>query len=243
MGRDPYSWTELRLPENDLADLVIAFASPLIDRLGPAPALDDARAAVEQAVTFWNASVLAEKHWPRPRPKALSTLKKQMREASREEAALFDLLKKRWREHWLDPRMVETWTYEPDAKGVPRFTCTFELPERVRAQVPPPAEKRIAIGGKFLDEVRISLDASTTLSFPVDRHRGVVNADGSATVRAMAPSALQLFADGTLPPIGGAPVEVVGGGRALGPMVLASLAASGEQYNTATLVFRPATSA
>jgi hypothetical protein len=61
------------------------------------------------------------------------------------------------REHWLDPRLVESWTYEPDAAGMPRLVCTMGLPEGVRAELPPPAEKRIAIGGKFLDELQISL--------------------------------------------------------------------------------------
>lgn len=61
--RDPYSWTVVRLPERDLAELVLEFAAPLLERLGPAPALDDARAAVALAVSFWNASVLASKRW------------------------------------------------------------------------------------------------------------------------------------------------------------------------------------
>ena len=34
---------------------------------------------------------------------------------------------------------------------------------------------------------------------PVERHRGVVGDDGTATVYTMMPSALQLFAEGRLP--------------------------------------------
>ena len=164
------------------------------------------------------------------------------RAASREDAAKFDLLSERWREHWLDPRLVESWTYEPNGAGVPRLECTMCLPEGVRAEVPPPAEKRIAIGGKFLDEVQISQGANTVLSFPVDRHRGVVGDDGIATVYAMMPSALKLFAEGRLPCVGGEPVEVAIGSRQLGPMVLTEIRCGGEnnRLDIAVLVFRRA---
>ena len=59
--RDPNSWTVVPLPERELAELVLELAAPLLERLGPAPAIDDARATVALAVTFWNASVLASK--------------------------------------------------------------------------------------------------------------------------------------------------------------------------------------
>ncbi len=123
--RDRNSWTIVRLPERDLADIVFELAAPLLERLGLAPAIDDARAAVALAFTFWNACVLASKRWAYPRVKELSALKKRLRgrQASRNDAATFDLLAERWREHWLDPRLVESWTYEPDAAGVPRDCC------------------------------------------------------------------------------------------------------------------------
>jgi hypothetical protein len=242
--RTPNSWTVVPLPERDLSEVVFELVTPLLDRLGSAPAVDDARAAVALAVTFWNASVLASKQWEHPRVKELNALKKSMRgrAASREDAATFDLLAERWREHWLDPRLVESWTYEPDAAGVPRLVCTMGLPEGVRAEAPPPAEKRVAIGGRFLDEVHISLGGNTSLSFPVDRHRGAVGDDGTATVHAMMPSALKLFAEGRLPRIGGEPVEVIVGGRKLGRMVLTEVRCGGEnyRYDVAVLVFRPA---
>jgi hypothetical protein len=135
--RDPYSWTVVRLPERDLSELVLELAAPMLERLDPAPAVDDARAAVAMAVSFWNANVLASKRWAYPRVKELNALKKRMRgrAAAREDAATFDLLAERWREHWLDPRLVESWTYEPDAAGVPRLVCTTGLPEGVRAEV------------------------------------------------------------------------------------------------------------
>ncbi len=165
------------------------------------------------------------------------------RQAPRDDAATFDLLTERWREHWLDPRLVTSWTYEVDAAGVPRLLCTMGLPDGVRAETPPPAEKRVAIAGKFLDEARIAQGGNPLLSFPVDRHRGVIGEDGTATVYAMMPSALQLFAEGSLPRVGGSPIEVDIGGRKLGPMVLTEVRCGGENYrhDIAVLVFRTAT--
>jgi len=125
---------------------------------------------------------------------------------------------------------------------VRHLACTVGLPDDVRADLPPPVEKRIAVGGKFLDEVQISLGGNTALGFPVDRHHGVVGEDGTATVYAMMPSALQLFAEGRLPRVVGAPVEIAIGGRKLGPMVLTEIRCGGENYrhDIAVLVFRPA---
>ena len=58
----------------------------------------------------------------------------------------------------------------------------------------------------------------------------------------MMPSALQLFAEGCLPRQGAERVEVVIGGRKLGPMVLAKVACGGEnlRHDIAVLVFEPA---
>jgi hypothetical protein len=241
--RDPHSWTVVRLPGRDLAETVLEFAAPTIERLGPAPSLEDERGAIELAVAFWNASVLASKRWEHPRVKELNELKKRMRgrQATPGDAATFDLLSGRWREHWLDPRLVESWTYDADAAGVRRFVCTMGLPDGVKADVPPPIEKRIAIGGRFLDEVRIAQGGNASLSFPVDRHRGVIGEDGTVTVHAMMPSALQLFAEGRLPRVGSDPTEIVVGGRQLGPMVLAEVHCGGEnlRHDIAVLVFKP----
>jgi len=103
-------------------------------------------------------------------------------------------------------------------------------------------EKRIAIGGQFLDEVKIRLDATSYLSFPVENHRGVVGSDGFATIHARMPTALQLFAEGRLPPAGGPPVEVIVGGKPLGPMLLSEVrcVSNGGHHDVAELVFRPA---
>ncbi|HEX7478483.1 MAG TPA: hypothetical protein VF331_11795 [Polyangiales bacterium] len=242
--RDPYSWTVVRLPERDLAELVFELAAPLLERLGPAHSIEDARGAIELAVAFWNANVLASKCWEHPSVKALNDLRKRMRgrQAAPGDAATFDLLAERWREHWLDPRLVESWTYDANEAGARRFVCTMGLPDGVRVEVQPPMEQRVAVGGKFLDEVQIRQSATSYLSFPVHRHRGVVGDDGIATVYAMMPSALQLFAEGRLPRVGGEPVELVIGGRKLGPMVLTEVRCGGENYqhDIAELVFRPA---
>lgn len=127
-----------------------------------------------------------------------------------------------------------------DAAGELRLVSTTGLPDGVRAEVQPPLEQRIAIGGTFLDDVRIPQGDNTLLSFPANRHRGVLAEGGAAKVHAMMPAALQLLADGRLPPIGQGPIEVAIGGRSLGPMVLAEIRCGGQSHDIAILVFRPA---
>lgn len=70
----------------------------------------------------------------------------------------------------------------------------------------------------------------------------MIGDDGTVTVHAMMPSALQLFAEGRLRRVGGDPVEVVVGGRKLGMMVLAEVRCGGENYrdDVAILVFKHA---
>lgn len=243
--RDPHSWTEVRLPERDLADSILDLAAPLLERQGPAPAIEMVREALGLAVTFWNVSVSASLYWGDPRPKPLAELRQRMhgRKATPVEKATFDSLTERWRQSFtLDPRLVDSWTYEADERGLPRLRCEMCLPGGVRAMVPPPLEKRISIGGKFLDEVRIKLDARSQLGFPVERHRGVQGEGGIVTVEAMMPTALQLFAEGRLPRLGGGPVEVILGGHELGPMLLAEVRCGGSMHHdVAVLVFKPMT--
>lgn len=235
VSSDSYTTTVVRLPERELAEVVLELAQPVIEKLGTRRSPDDVRAALELVVTFWNASVLASRRWERPSRKALTELKRLMR--GRDDLALFDVLTERWRPFSLDPRLVESWTYELGPEGTVRLVCAMALPGGVRAHVPPPAEKRIAIGGAFLDDVRIEQGPSTLLGFPVHRHRAALAEDGTVTVFAMMPTALQLLADGRLPRIGGGAVEVAIGGRALGPMVLTAVRSAGESHDTAVLVF------
>lgn len=139
--RSPNSWTCVRLPERELAASVLELAGPLLERLGSAPSLEEARAAIDLAVTFWNASVSASKLWDDPRPGALRALQARMRgrQAAPGEVATFDLLRERWRTRFeLDPRLVRSWTYEADAEGVTRLVCETGLPDGVRAEVPRP---------------------------------------------------------------------------------------------------------
>ncbi|MBN1608408.1 MAG: hypothetical protein JW940_17385 [Polyangiaceae bacterium] len=243
-SRDPYSWTSVRLPDRDLAESLLDLAAPLLARLGPEPSIQSARSVIELTVTFWNASVQASQFWGRRRPKALNELRVRMRgkQAGPDDRATFDLLSERWRKsHLFDPRLVDSWTYESDDRGGLRLTCKMGLPDGVRAEVPPPIEKRISISGKHLDEVQIRLGADSYLRFPVERHSGVIAEDGTATVHAMMPSVLQLFAEGRLPPVGGNSVDIVIGGRQLGPMVLHEIRCGGDalSHDTAVLVFKP----
>lgn len=242
-GLQTYSYTSVRLPERDLAESVLELAGTVLERLGPSPSTDATRAAIELAITFWNASVLASPIWTRRRVKELRELRKRMQGGVTPagDASLFDELTERWKQHFtLEPRLVDGWTYEAGGDGGPRLECTMSLPEGVRAMVPPPIEKRISIGGRFLDEVLIRLTATSSLQFPVDRHRGFIADDGTATVHAKMQTALQLFAEGRLSPLGGAPVSLAIGRRDLGPMVLAEVRCGGDDalHDVAVLVFK-----
>lgn len=71
----------------------------------------------------------------------------------------------------------------------------------------------------------------------------MIGDDGTATVYAMMPSALKLFAEGWLPRVAGDAVEVAIGGRKLGPMVLTEVRCGGGEnfrHDIAVLVFRRA---
>jgi hypothetical protein len=246
--RDPYTRTVVRLPERDIADSILQLAAPLLEPLGPTPPSDDVRHAIELAVSVWNAHVAASQLWGDPRPKALSELRKAMcgKQARTGAAEAFELLSDRWRaEFSLDPRFVEAWSFEANSGGDHRLVCEMALPHGVEAEVPPPVEKRIAIDGQYLDEVRVRQGATSFLSFPVESHRGEVGSDGVATIQAKMPTALQLFADGHVLRVGGAPVEVTIGGKPLGPMVLSEVrcASNGAYHDVAVLVFRQATGA
>lgn len=245
--RDPYSRTVVRLPERDLAESILDLASPLLAGAGPAASIDATRDAIALAIAVWNAQVAATKVWGVPRPKALTELRKRTRgaQAAPGDAARFEQLSERWRKSFMfDPRLVRSWTYDADEQGAPRLVCEMGLPDGVEAEVPPPIEKRISIDGQFLDEVRIRLDATSLLGFPVDNHRATVADDGTATIHARMPAALQLFAEGHLRRVGGDPVDVAVGGRQLGAMVLTELRCGGEsgRHDVAVLVFKPTTS-
>jgi hypothetical protein len=192
----------------------------------------------ELAIGVWNAHVLASKFWGNPKSKALV----QLRKAVSDDLASFQLLADRWREDFeLDPRLVSDWSFDLPDRGRLRLRCETALPDGVEAQVPAPIEKRIAIDGRFLDEVRIRQSATAYLLYPIEHHRGVVGADGAATIRAKMASVAQLFAEGVLPPMNDRPVEVRIGVQKLGAMVLRELSCAGDfgRNDVAVLVFRP----
>lgn len=240
--RDPHTRFVVRLPERDLSESILHLAEPLLQPLGPRPAPDEARRAIELAVNLWNAHVTASLYWGDPRPRPLAALRKAMR--GNELAATFEQLSARWRNEFvLDPRLVGEWSFDASDDGRHHLVCAMALPAAVEAHVPPPAEKRIAIGGKFLDEVRIRQTATSNLSFPVESHRGSVGADGVVTIYAKMPTIVQLFAEGLLTRLGGTPVDVMVGGKNLGSMVLSQLGCTGDggHHDIAVLVFRRAT--
>jgi hypothetical protein len=239
--RDPYTRTVVRLPERALSESILHLAAPLLDPPGPAQSSDEVHRALELAIKTWNVHVMASPLWGRPRPKPLADLRRTM-PASSGLAESFALLSARWRtEFSLDPRLVGEWSFEETEPGRRHLVCRTALPEGVEAEVPPPAEKRIAIAGRFLDEVRIHLGGTSFLSFPVENHRGDIHADGAVTVEAKMPTVVALFADGALKPVGGAPVDVRVGSKVLGPMVLREVGCSGRDghNDVAVLVFRP----
>jgi hypothetical protein len=94
-------------------------------------------------------------------------------------------------------------------------------------------EIRIAIDGKYLDEVQIrqaepyAPHAVCYLSFPAHRHWAQLKGD-RVTVSAQAPTVVALFADGVLPAVGGRTVVVEVGGEKIGPCLLEAVE-SGER--------------
>lgn len=239
-ARKANSWTVVRLPETDLSEVILDFAAPLLASLEPSTSLYQAKEVLSVVVPFWNASVRASRLWEKRRVKDLNALKKSLHgQFAPDGTGLFAFLSDRFQEHWLDPRLVTSWAYEEDATGTRRLTCEAGLPDGVRAESPVPAEKRIAVGGVFLDEVRIPLSGTSYRVFPCEHHAGALSADGTATVRTKVSTALMLLSQGQLSPVGGAAVEIAIGGRALGPMVLDSVSCVDVSVDTVTLVFRP----
>jgi hypothetical protein len=244
-SRHSNSWTTVAVPSHPISECILRLAEPVLLRLGPTPSMDDVRVAIALTVRFWNASVLASHRWEKPNPRPLNELRKLSREGHVPccDAATFDRLAEDWLEHWLDPRLVESWSYENNGDGVARLVCTATLPEGVRAEEVIPIARRIGIGGVFVDEVRIAQASNTFLGYPVERHRSVIHADGRATIYTMMPTALQLFAAGHLLPVRGGAVELLLEGRRLEPMVLIEVRCGGDGHaghEVAVLVFEPA---
>lgn len=250
--RDPNTRTVARIPEQALDARVMDLAAPLLARLGTKPAPDAVRRAIDLAIRFWNAKAQASKIWGPARPKALNDLQRKMtgKTAAAEDAEAFKLLSERWREKEIafDPRLVGAWSLDVGDDGRPRLSCEIELPDGVEAEVPPPIEKRVAIGGKFLDEARIRLTGTpgtiALLGFPLKHHSGTISDDATVTVCTKMPTAVALLAEGVLPPIGGASVTLTVQGKKLNAMVLSEIRCdeNGGHHDIAVLVFKPAKS-
>lgn len=234
----------MRLPDEPLPEAILRFAAPLLEPLGRSPNGEAARRAVARAVEVWNAHVLASQVWGPVDAAPLAALRKAVRAKAPpvELAASFKALASRWSaELRIDPRLVGEWSLVVGEAGQLELTCEVELPEGVEAMVPPPAEKRIAIGGKFLDEVTIRASDTMSLAFSVGDHRAEVGADGAVRVHTRIHVVAALFAEGRLAPVGGTPVDLVVGGKILGPHVLADVRCpSGSLEVAAELIFRPA---
>ncbi len=92
---------------------------------------------------------------------------------------------------------------------------------------------RIAIEGRYLDEVRIrqalQWDPRSVcfLAFPATRHRALVEGP-RVTISAQAPTIVQLFAEGILPAVGTRPVRLEIAGKDLGAFILDTIE-SGER--------------
>ena len=89
--------------------------------------------------------------------------------------------------------------------------------------------------------MRIRQGPTSFLSFPVEHHRTDIGNDGVVTVQVKMPTVVVLFAEGVLKPVGGAPVDVMVGGKKVGPVVLREVRCSGYggHNDVAVLVFDP----
>lgn len=246
LGRaDTATRTTARIPERPLNERVLDLAAPLLERMGAAPPVDALRDAVALAIAFWNAKARAAEVWGPVESEPLAELQERMtgEVATAEDSEAFALLAARWREEQLafDPRLVGEWSLDIGAGGELGLSCAMELPPGVEAEVPPPLEERIAIGGQFLDEVQLPMASRMSLLFPRKRHTAMLGEGGTLTLRTPMPVAVVLLADGVLPPKGGAPVEVLVHGENLGPMVLREVSCSGDggRESIAALVFEP----
>lgn len=109
--------------------------------------------------------------------------------------------------------------------------------------IPPQGGRvRIAIGGRFLDEVGIrqirtdTPDMLSYLSFPVHRHRASVEPD-HLVVSTQAATVVKLFAEGVLVPIRGPAVTVQIGGQE-GPCLLEAVESEGASPLDTTIILR-----
>lgn len=244
--------TVVDIPEQTLSERILELAEPLLERRDSGSDPEAVRDAVALAVAFWNAKAQASKFWGSCRTKKLDDLRRRMtgKKAAVEDAEAFAVLSDLWSERRFafDPRLVGEWSFAIGEDGHLLLSCEAELPDGVEAAVPPPVEKRVAIGGRFLDEAGIRAPgppgAVLRLRFPCERHRGVVGDDGRITIHTMMPTAVALFAEGVIPPTGGGVVDLDVGAAKFREMVLTEVRceSGGGHNDVAVLVFEPAAS-
>lgn len=239
MKRRAGTRTVIFVPERKLSETILDFAAPLLEPLGSTPEIAEARRAVELAISVWNFHVMATPLWGKP--KFLSEARKKMCGPASPPglATVFELREHRRREDFgTDYRFVGTWSFESDATGGGTLRCETRLPEGCEAYVPPAVETRISIGGRVLDEVKIRQTPTSLLSFPPERHHAEVS-DDHVVIHVPAYVAVQLLADGTLPPARGAAVEVVVYAQPPRLLVLAEVRASSRSVagDVVSLVF------
>ena len=104
-------------------------------------------------------------------------------------------------------------------------------------------QDRIAIGGTYLDEVQIRLARShapntlSNLSFPAHRHAASVEQD-QLVVSTQAATAVTLFAEGILLPMGGTAVTVSIGSEDCGLWLLDAVEADRASPSDITILLR-----
>lgn len=225
MPRRDYVTHRVILPERPLAECVLDIVAPELDAPAPSqpsPTLTR-RDLIALAIETWNAQVHASKLWDATRTKPLIELRRRVNgeDAPPGAARAFERMATRWKnEHRIDPRLVGTWSLD-EATGA--LTCEVTLPETVEIFVAPPLEKRVRVAGRFLDEVGIRLSANSFLRFPIAAHRGTRADDGVVTIRTKMATAVALFANGQLAPIGAPISDIMVEAKPLGPMVLADV--------------------
>jgi hypothetical protein len=102
---------------------------------------------------------------------------------------------------------------------------------------------RIAIGGTYLDEVQIRLAKShapntrSDLSFPAHHHAASIEQD-QLVVATQAATAVKLFSEGVLQPIGGTGVTVRIGSEDCGLWLLDSVEADHESSSDVQILLR-----
>lgn len=233
--------TVVFVPEQKLSATLLDFAAPLLEQFRPAPTVDEARGGLDLAIKIWNFHVMAGPLWGKPQ--FLKDARARMTDPAGEPAlsAFFEILSTRRVEQFDDdPRLVGDWSLAPDDVGGFSLRCEAMLPEGCEPYVPPAPETRIRIGGRFLDEVKIAQSATALLSFPPARHRAELEGT-DVVVETPASVAVQLLAEGTVPPIGTGTVELVVYGQPARRARLSRVRAPGALgRETIYLVFEPA---